>query len=46
MIGLFVLGALGLGTAYSVNIYMYIVFHSLLSFPVMAVYDGTATLSK
>lgn len=46
MICLLLLGAFGLGTAYAVNIYMYIVFHSLLALPVMGCYDSTATLSK
>ncbi|XP_067936765.1 solute carrier family 22 member 21-like [Watersipora subatra] len=43
-IGLFLLGGFGLGTAYSVNLTMYIIFRFFSAVPIAAIYNGCATL--
>ncbi|XP_067935238.1 organic cation transporter 1-like [Watersipora subatra] len=43
VVGLLSLGATGMGTAYAVNVAMYIVFRCLAAIAIMAVYDGCGT---
>ncbi|KAF6027814.1 hypothetical protein EB796_013882 [Bugula neritina] len=44
LIGLFLQGAIGVASAYSVNVEMYTVFRTLSAIPVIAIWDSLATL--